>query len=75
MIKRLLPAALLLMPMHAPAADLIFTGNLRFVSASSITIRLSNGIVIDARLPGTGEPAPQKIVAKYKVCPSGANRL
>ncbi len=50
----------------ALAADLTFTGSLRFVVASTITVRLPNGIVIDARLPGTGELTAEKIAAKYK---------
>src|SRR5580693_2008439 len=56
----------LLMPMQAPAAELTFTGNLRFVSAGAITVRLSNGIVIDASLPRTVELAAETISAKYK---------
>jgi hypothetical protein len=61
-----LSIALLLLPLSAPAAELTFTGNLRFVAPGTITIRLSNGIVIDARLPGTGELAGEKIAAKYQ---------
>jgi hypothetical protein len=62
-----LSAALLLLLPGAPAADLTFTGNLRFVSAGTITVRLSNGIVIDARLPKTGELGAEKIAAQYKL--------
>ena len=62
----LLPVALLFLPINAPAGDLNFTGNLRFVSTTTITIRLANGIVIDARLPKTGELAPEKLATQYK---------
>jgi len=58
--------AVLLLPIRAAGADLTFTGNLRFVSATTITVRLSNGIVIDARLPKTGELAVEKISVQYK---------
>lgn len=50
----------------ARAADLTFTGSLRFVARSTITLRLSNGIVIDGQLPGSGEITASKIVAQYK---------
>ena len=55
-----------LLALHATAADLTFTGNLRFVSASTLTVRLSNGIIIDARLPKAGELAASSIAAQYK---------
>ena len=40
-VVRIVPfsMALLLLTIKAPAADLTFTGNLRFVSASTITVR------------------------------------
>jgi hypothetical protein len=50
----------------APAADLTFTGSLRFVAGSAITLRLSTGIVIDGRLPSTGEITASKIAAQFK---------
>jgi hypothetical protein len=62
--RALLIAAAVLAP--CAAADLTFTGSLRFVSASTITVRLSNGIVIDARLPKSGELAAETISAQYK---------
>jgi len=49
-----------------PAAGLTFTGNLRFVSTSAITIRLSNGVVVVARLPAKGDLTAAKIAAQYK---------
>ena len=58
--------AAVLLAISAPAADLTFTGSLRFVAESTITLRLSNGIVIDGRLPGAGEITASKIVAQYK---------
>lgn len=48
------------------AADLTFTGNLRFVSSTTINIRLFNGIVIDARLPKSGDLSSARIVGDYK---------
>ena len=67
MITRLLlPVTLLLLPVYTRAANLTFTGNLRFVSNTTITVRLSNGIVIAARLPVAGELAGEKIAGKYK---------
>lgn len=50
----------------AYSADLSFTGNLRFVSETTINIRQANGIVIDARLPKTGELASAKILERFK---------
>jgi hypothetical protein len=58
--------AAVLLAISAPAADLTFTGSLRFIAGSTITLRLSNGIVIDGRLPGTGEMTASKIVSQYK---------
>jgi hypothetical protein len=68
-LASLFTLALLLVAIHAHASDLTFTGNLRFVSAGTITVRLSNGIVIDARLPTMatpGELAAERISARYK---------
>ena len=63
-IAPLLPC--MLTPTHAFAADLSFTGNLRAVSTGAITLRLSDGIVIDARLPQANELSAPTIAAKYK---------
>jgi hypothetical protein len=57
--------AAVLLAISAPAADVTFTGSLRFVAESTITLRLSNGIVIDGQLPGAGEITASKIVARY----------
>jgi hypothetical protein len=58
--------AAVLLAISAAAADQTFTGSLRFVAGSTITLRLSNGIVIDGRLPSTGEVTASKIVAQFK---------
>jgi hypothetical protein len=49
------------------AADLTFTGNLRFVTKTFIHLRLSDGRVIDAKLPKTGPLAADAIAAQYKL--------
>jgi hypothetical protein len=56
-----------LLPSGALSADLTFTGNLRFVTKTSITVRLADGRVIDARLPNGGSLASDAIVAQYKL--------
>src|SRR5262249_19689008 len=56
-----------LLPSECPAADLMFTGNLRFVTRTFIRLRLSDGRVIDAKLPKTGPLAPDAIAAQYKL--------
>ena len=61
------PAALLLLPIGAMSADPTFTGSLRFVSSTTITVRLPDGVVIDARLPQKGELTGMKISAQYKL--------
>ncbi len=52
--------------MAALAAGPSFTGSLRFVSPTTITVRLSDGVVIDARLPQKGELTAEKISAQFK---------
>jgi hypothetical protein len=56
----------MLLPISAPAADLTFTGSLRFVGTSTITLRLSNGIIVAGRLPMTGEITASKIIAQFR---------
>jgi len=54
-------------PIVAMAAGPTFTGSLRFVSPTTITVRLSDGVVIDARLPKTGDLTAEKISTQYKL--------
>jgi hypothetical protein len=59
--------ALLVLPRTAPAADLTFTGGLRFVRPEFLTIRLADGRVISARLPKTPDLTSAAITAKYRI--------
>jgi len=54
-MRWLLATLLLLLTVPALAADLAFTGNLRFVATNTITVRLPDGWVVDAHLPKSGE--------------------
>jgi hypothetical protein len=65
-IVRLL-LALLCLPLGALAAGPTFTGGLRFVSPGAITVRLSDGVVIDARLSQKGELTAERISAQFKL--------
>jgi hypothetical protein len=61
-------AALFLMqPLNASAADLIFSGSLQRVTQESLTVRLMDGSLVDARLPKAGDLAGGKIAAQYKL--------
>jgi hypothetical protein len=65
-----LPVALLavLLPPNAIlAADPVFRGNLLVVTPGSISVRLPDGMVIDARLPKTGNLTAGFISTQYKV--------
>lgn len=63
-----LPLLFLLFPScGAGAAPLRFAGALQRVGDESISIRLADGRLIDARLPKTPELTPQNIVTHYKV--------
>ncbi len=66
-LTALLPVGLLVLTIDAPAADLTFTGSLRFVSPGTITIRLADGSVIDAKLPKVGGLSAEKVSAQYKL--------
>ena len=48
-------------------ADLVFSGNLRFVAETFVNVRLDDGLVIDARLPKKGPLAADSIVGQYKI--------
>lgn len=56
-----------LLPSQGVAADLGFTGNLRFVTKTFIHVRLADGRVIDARLPKTGPLTAEAVVGQYKI--------
>ena len=58
---------LILAATAAFADDLVATGNLRFVTASFMTLRLADGRVIDARLPKKGPLAAASLVAQYRL--------
>jgi hypothetical protein len=58
-------AACGLVPFVAAAAGLEFTGNLRFVTRTFLTVRLDDGRVIDCRLPRAGELTASAIAAQY----------
>lgn len=59
--------AMWLLPTECPAADLMFTGNLRFVTRTFIHLRLADGRVIDAKLPKAGPLAADAIARQYKL--------
>ncbi len=59
--------AALCQPGAALAADLVFVGNLRFVTAEFLTVRLDDGIVIDAKLPKHGDLTAATITAQYRL--------
>ncbi len=64
-----LPFALLIaiLPMSAIAADLSFSGTMERVGEETITIRLSDGRAIYAKLPSLGSLSAGKINAQYHV--------
>ncbi len=59
--------AALFLPGSVFAADLVFVGNLRFVTPESLTVRLDDGIVIDAKLPKSGDLRAGTITAEYRL--------
>jgi hypothetical protein len=59
--------ALLLLPCHGFAADAVYSGSLERVGQESISIRLADRRVIDARLPNTRLLSAGKIAAQYKM--------
>jgi len=65
----LTPAAVLvaLGPCRALPADLVFSGGLERVRPESISVRLANRILIEARLPSTPDLAARAIVAQYNI--------
>ena len=63
----ILAAACSVVPSVTVAADLGFTGNLRFVTKTSLTVRLDDGRVVDCRVPKTGPLAVSAIVGQFKL--------
>lgn len=59
--------AALFLPGSVCAADLFFVGNLRFVTAEFLTVRLDDGIVIDAKLPKRDDLTAATITAQYRL--------
>jgi hypothetical protein len=59
--------ALLMQPCHGFAADVVYSGSLERVGQESISIRLADQRVIDARLPNTRLLTAGKIVAQYDI--------
>jgi hypothetical protein len=58
---------ILLMPGGAFAADHVFSGNLQRVTPTSVTVRLDDGGLIDARLPKSGSLASEAITVRYQL--------
>ena len=63
------PVAVLVVlgPCRAFPADLVFSGSLERVRHESISIRLANRILIEARLPNTPDLAARAIVAQFNI--------
>src|SRR5579872_3510342 len=59
----ILAAAMLFQPQRAHGADLTFTGVVQQISPQSISIRMADGTVIEARLPEKALPAAAAIAA------------
>lgn len=67
LICRLLLLAACLLPSEARAARLTIIGNLRFLAANFVTVRLPDGRIIDARLPKTGFLTSASLQGKYRL--------
>jgi hypothetical protein len=70
MLRWLIPIAplvLVLQPCRGFAADVVFSGSLERVGHESISVRLPDHRVIDARLPNTRLLAAGKIAAQYNM--------
>jgi hypothetical protein len=59
--------AALCLPASALGTDLVFVGNLRFVTIEFLTVRLDDGRVINALLPKTGSLPAAAITGQYKL--------
>lgn len=58
---------ILLMPCGAFAADLVFSGNLQRLTLVSMTVRLDDGGLVDARLPKSGLLAAGTIIGGFEL--------
>jgi hypothetical protein len=54
-------------PRRALSADPVFSGGLERVRHESISVRLANRILIEARLPNTSDLASKAIIAQYNI--------
>jgi hypothetical protein len=63
----LIPLVVLGQPFRASAADIVFSGGLERVGHETISVRLADRRVIEARLPATSRLAPEKFAAQYKI--------
>jgi hypothetical protein len=61
------PLLLLFQPCGGLAADLIFSGGLQRVGQESISVRLADGRLIDARVPNRSGLAPWTIASHYSI--------
>ena len=61
-----MPLVLVLQPCGGWAADLNFSGSLQRVGHQSISVRLADHRVIDARLPNTARLTAAKLAVEYK---------
>jgi hypothetical protein len=64
---RWMPLVLVFQPCGGLAADLNFSGSLQRVGHQSVSVRLADRRVIDARLPNTALLTAEKIAAQYKM--------
>jgi hypothetical protein len=64
---RWMPLVLVLQPCGGWAADLNFSGSLQRVGHQSISLRLADRRVIDARLPNTARFTAAKLATQYKM--------
>jgi len=67
LVVSMAPLLLLLQPGRGFAADLVFSGSLERVRHESISVKLADRRLIDARLPNTSRLAAQNIAAHYNL--------
>jgi hypothetical protein len=67
MLTQVAPLLLFLQPCRAFASDLVFSGNLERVGHESISVKLADRRVIDARLPNTAPLTAGKIAAEHQM--------
>ena len=66
-LARLTPLVFLLQPCRGFAADVVFSGSMERVGHESVSVRLADRRMIDARLPNTPLLSPAKIAAQYNL--------